>query len=53
MLYIYDEECYESVMDMFDWLPISAVINGEYLALHGGISKRFQSFADVEAIERN
>ena len=53
MLHEYDEECYEAVMDMFDWLPISAVINGEYLALHGGISNRFKSFADVEAIQRN
>ena len=53
MLHEYDEECYEMVMDMFDWLPISAVINGEYLALHGGISNRFRSFADVEAIQRN
>ena len=53
MLYVYDEECYDAVMDMFDWLPISALINGEYLAVHAGISRRFQTFADVEAIERN
>ena len=40
MLSCYDSECYEAVMDVFDQLPISSVVNGEYLVVHGGISSR-------------
>lgn len=39
-------------MDMFDYLPISAVINGQYLALHGGISEKFRSFEELNQIRR-
>ena len=41
MLYCYDLDTYDTVMDVFDLLPIAAVINGEYLTLHGGVSDRF------------
>lgn len=29
-------------MDSFDLMPISAIINGKFLALHGGISPEFR-----------
>ena len=35
---MYDQEFYETVMDTFDCLPLAAVINGEQLCMHGGIS---------------
>ena len=43
MLECYDEECYQAVMDAFDQLPLAATVNGEYLAVHGGISERLTS----------
>jgi len=34
----YDIQLYDLFMDVFDSLPIAAVISNKYLALHGGIS---------------
>lgn len=34
----FDQEIYELFMDSFDLIPISALINGKFIALHGGIS---------------
>ena len=34
----YDEETYELFMDLFDSMPLSAVVDGKYFAMHGGIS---------------
>ena len=48
----YDQLCYDAVMDMFDQLPLSAAVNGQYLALHGGISDKFQSFKQLNEINR-
>lgn len=34
----YDVEVYDLFMDVFDALPISALVAKKYLAMHGGIS---------------
>lgn len=34
----YDEEVYERIMESFDALPLSCVINEKFVAVHGGIS---------------
>ena len=34
----YDVEVYDMFMDVFDSLPISALVAKKYLAMHGGIS---------------
>ena len=39
----YDQEVYDAVMDLFDNLPLSAIINSKFLCLHGGISTDVQS----------
>jgi serine/threonine-protein phosphatase 2B catalytic subunit len=34
----YDIEIYERIMESFDALPLSCLINEKFVALHGGIS---------------
>jgi serine/threonine-protein phosphatase 2B catalytic subunit len=36
--YKYDQDIYELFMDSFDNIPLSCVVNGRFLAVHGGIS---------------
>ena len=39
-------------MDLFDHLPISALINNKFLCIHGGISNDIKSLEDIEKIDR-
>lgn len=34
----YDQQIYELIMDLFDALPLSALVNNKFLCIHGGIS---------------
>ena len=52
VLMLYDEEVYEEFMYCFDTLPIAGVVNGRYLAMHGGISHRLTSLEAINKIER-
>ena len=47
MITNYDLECYQAVMEMFDQLPLAACVNGDYIAVHGGVSERFKSFDEL------
>ena len=42
-LYKYDQEIYDLFMDSFDQMPLCCVVNGKFLAVHGGISPEFRS----------
>lgn len=39
-------------MDSFDVYPLSCVVNGKFLALHGGISPELRSLDDIKRIDR-
>ena len=39
-------------METFDCLPVSAVVNGQYIAMHGGISEKLTSLSDINKIDR-
>lgn len=39
-------------MDSFDLMPLACIVNGKFLALHGGISPDMKSLKDIESIER-
>lgn len=43
----YDQEVYDFVMELFDNLPLSAIVNNKFLCIHGGISTDFQTIADI------
>lgn len=50
--YKYDQEIYDLFMDSFDMMPLACVINGKFLALHGGISPELRTLDDLKAIDR-
>ena len=39
-------------MDFFDSLPICAIINGQFIALHGGISPELKTLNDLNNLDR-
>ena len=39
-------------MNLFDNLPVAACVNGQYLAVHGGISEKLESFDHINNFER-
>lgn len=39
-------------MDLFDNIPIAAVVNGQYLSMHGGISEKVTSANVINNIDR-
>ena len=48
----YDQEVFEAFMDVFDYLPLSCVINGKFIALHAGISPELKKLSDINKINR-
>jgi len=48
----FDNEVYEAIMDVFDCLPLAAIVNGKFLCLHGGISPQLKELRDLTSFER-
>ena len=48
----YDQEIYELLMDAFDKLPLACIVNGQFLAVHGGISPGIENCLDINNLER-
>lgn len=48
----FDEEVYQTVMDVFDAMPLAAVVSKKYLAVHGGISPDLKKLDSLENINR-
>jgi serine/threonine-protein phosphatase 2B catalytic subunit len=51
-LYKYDQEIYDMFMDSFDLMPLSCIINGKFIAVHGGISPELKTIEDIKKIDR-
>lgn len=39
-------------MDSFDLMPLACIVNGKFIALHGGISPELKSLEDIKKIDR-
>lgn len=39
-------------MESFDLMPLACIINGKFIAVHGGISPEMNSLKDIEKIDR-
>lgn len=48
----YDEDVYKLVMEVFDAMPLAAIVNKKYFAVHGGISPDLKKIDSLEKINR-
>ena len=44
-------ELYEKIINLFENLPLAAVLNSKYFCVHGGISEDVRSLGDIENIK--
>ena len=47
-----EDYVYEMFMDAFDSLPLAAVVNNDYLCMHGGVSPDIQTCDQINNIDR-
>lgn len=50
--YKYDIGVYNAFMDSFDFLPLAAIINGKFLAVHGGLSPDLTNVKAINKLNR-
>ncbi|KAK9429463.1 Metallo-dependent phosphatase-like protein [Lipomyces doorenjongii] len=48
----YNEEFYETCLESFCALPLGAVMNDQFLCIHGGLSPAMQTLDDIRRIDR-
>ena len=47
-----EQEIYEMFLECFESMPLAAVVNNDYLCMHGGVSPTLTDAEDINKIDR-